>query len=699
MGIETSSSIPGDCIGQHVLEAADISSFTLVGDEEEENLDNAFEPLTAGSAYPRNGFFALDATPLHTDNLDMACIWHTFSMDLYRDHKMLDLVIDDEEDVNQALFLSTSRSTAYPSPSPTVTSSPTISTLTLAINEPMFNPFSTEMLITRFALVTCGILSIKDGHNENPWRTMLLPMSFGVPALHHAILCLSAFHASRADKRFRITGLQQMQKSIRYLSNQLSTMRRDAALATTLVLAFSESWNEETSTGIRHLKGARALVTQAIANHKVEADFDEMERLKFLRNTWVYIDVIARITALDDDDLENLDALFAPVYGPDSQVGELDPLMGCAGELFPLLGKVANLVREIRRSTGSSPRIVSKAAALKVDILKWMPPTDLRVPQDQSIEVAHTLSTAEAYRWSALLFLYQAVPMIATESPCLLAERILFHLVSVPLTSRVIIIQIFPLLVAGCELTHRDNRLLVKERWASMTQRMAIGNLDRCSDVVDEVWTRRDEISRLTEDQNQTLMHGEEADELSSTAECGNGLNRSLPCPNAGRPDQVYRLPSDAVTNIANYVTVQGHGPLADCDGRLGMGWYASLSTHVYSILMLSSLAWLKHEFTLRMPSTGSCCDLAGVELDGCFSCSTFLLRAPRLKGIARCMYMPAGYLGFDTNGRSVEFGAHPCVRCITIRFKGHQVEERSVLRVQHSSQCLRCGHNLHCLM
>lgn len=537
-----------------------------MGDKEEADAKDDFEPVTARTGYPYGSSPALDGASLYTGNFDIACTWHRPLIFPYPDHEMLDSFVKrvgdgEEQVVSQDRTLSPIWSVAYPSPSPSASSCSSSSTVNLAITEPIFNPFSTEMLITRFASETCGILSIKDGHSENPWRTMLLPMSFGVPALHHAILCLSAFHASREDKRFRITGLKQMQKSIRYLSSQLRTMRRDAALATTLVLAFSESWNEETSTGIQHLKGARALVTQAIANHEANADFAEMERLKFLRNTWVYMDVIARITALDDDDLENLDTLFAPVYGPEGQVEELDPLMGCAWELFPLLGKVANLVREIRRTTGNSPRMVSKAAALKVEILRWRAPTELRVPQDESIEVAHTLSTAEAYRWSALLFLYQAVPMIATQSPSVLAERILFHLVSVPLTSRVIIIQIFPLLVAGCEVAHEDNRLLVKERWASMTQRMTIGNLDRCSDVVHEVWTRRDEIARLIQDEEkQTSMQDEIADELPFPTGSGIVFSPPTPCPNIVRPDQLHRRFSEPVFDIADSITVRGYG-------------------------------------------------------------------------------------------------------------------------------------------
>ena len=545
-------------------------AYTLPDDEEEDCIDD----LDIEAATTVKSCFSLESSPtfddmlLQSGNIDVTNSWHGPLVYPYQDHDMLDPFnegMDDEiEEIDDGGRLSHHWPMAYPSPSPSESSSSSngsMMTLSTLHKRPNLNPFGTEMLIARFASETCGILSIKDGQNENPWRTMLLPMSLGVPALHHAILCLSAFHASRQDKRFRIAGLKHMQKSIHFLSNQLGTMRRDVALATTLVLAFSESWNEETSTGIRHLKAARTLVTQAVANNSVDADLEELERLKFLRNTWVYMDVIARITAADCDDLENLDSLFAPVYGPEGQNEELDPLMGCASRLFPLIGDVANLVREIRRLTSTSPRIVSRAADLKVKILKWRAPPHLRVPQDESIEVAHALNTAEAYRWSAVLFLFQAVPMIATEAPAVLAEKILYHLVSVPLTSRVTIIQIFPLLVAGCEMTSEDNRMLVKDRWASMTSRMTIGNLDRCSDVVDEVWARRDKIGQLTVDENdRAAVYDVVTDELPFPLRRGSTLSSTASRPSIVRPDQLYRQASEGEFDVDRSVTVRGYG-------------------------------------------------------------------------------------------------------------------------------------------
>jgi hypothetical protein len=85
--------------------------------------------------------------------------------------------------------------------------------------QPEVQAGSPEILMLQFDKQTCGILSVKDGPTENPWRTLIWPLTTGI-----------------------------------------EKMRTDTALATTLVLAFSESWDQHISTGIEHLRGARILV-------------------------------------------------------------------------------------------------------------------------------------------------------------------------------------------------------------------------------------------------------------------------------------------------------------------------------------------------------------------------------------------------------------------------------------------------------
>ncbi|RDW67009.1 putative acriflavine sensitivity control protein ACR-2 [Coleophoma crateriformis] len=376
---------------------------------------------------------------------------------------------------------------------------------------------SPEMLMLRFDKQTCGILSVKDGPTENPWRTLIWPLARDSPALYHAIASMTAFHTSKERPALRVDGMEHMRSSIRSLATGIDKMRTDTALATTLVLAFSESWDQHISTGIEHLRGAKILVNQALIKHnKRNLVGDDLARLKFLCNTWVYMDVIARLTSVDDDEYTDFDNLLAPLYYGNTT--EIDPLMGCASTLFPLIGRAAMLCRRVCRTESNSIAVVSQANQIKESIEQWQPGTSFERPEDPTSEIQHALQTAEAYRYATLLYLHQAVPEIPSLTSAQLAKKVLVYLATVPLSSRLVIVQIYPLLAAGCEAWEKEDRQWVEERWQSMAQRMWIGNIDRCWEVIQEVWNRRDTVERQREQRQrdraslrpgERMMHSE----------------------------------------------------------------------------------------------------------------------------------------------------------------------------------------------
>ena len=316
--------------------------------------------------------------------------------------------------------------------------------------QPEVQAGSPEMLMLRFDKQTCGILSIKDGPTENPWRTLVWPLARDSPALYHAIASMTAFHTSKERPALRVDGMEHMRRSIRSLATGIEKMRTDTALATTLVLAFSESWDQHISTGIEHLRGAKILVNQALISHQKRAvSGDDLARLKFLCNTWVYMDVIARLTSVDEDDATDFDHDNVLFPFNDTFLGttpEIDPLMGCAATLFPLIGRAANLCRKVRKVVTNSIAIISQANSLKESIEQWQPPPGAAFerPEDPSAEIQHALQTAEAYRYATLLYLHQAIPEIPSPTSAQLAKKVLIYLATVPLSSRLVIVQILP---------------------------------------------------------------------------------------------------------------------------------------------------------------------------------------------------------------------------------------------------------------
>lgn len=415
------------------------------------------------------------------------------------------------------------RSPSNPRPSqPSSPVEPRDDPFNVIYRQPEVQAGSPEMLMLRFDKQTCGILSIKDGPTENPWRTLVWPLARDSPALYHAIASMTAFHTSKVSPALRVDGMEHMRRSIRSLATGIEKMRTDTALATTLVLAFSESWDQHISTGIEHLRGAKILVNQALISHqKRKLTGDDLARLKFLCNTWVYMDVIARLTSVDDEEslefghddaLWPFSASLSPA-SPTSTNTELDPLMGCAGTLFPLIGRVANLCRRVRKVASNSIAIISQAIELKEAIEQWKAPSASAFdrPEDPTSEIQHGLQTAEAYRFATLLYLHQAVPEIPSLSSAQLAKKVLVYLATVPLSSRLVIVQIYPLLAAGCEAWDTEDREWVESRWSAMAARMWIGNIDRCWEVQQEVWSRRDAAWKMKMEKEMRRRPGQDA--------------------------------------------------------------------------------------------------------------------------------------------------------------------------------------------
>lgn len=358
--------------------------------------------------------------------------------------------------------------------------------------EPKFAPESSEMLLMRFDRRTCGILSVKDGISENPWRTLVWPLAKEAPSLYHAICALAAFHCSKEDPQLRVSGMDHMRRSIHTLAMDIRTMRTDTALATTLALTFAESWDRQTSNGIQHLRGAKILVSQALANQRqLSTRRSDVARLRFLYNTWIYTAVIARLTSVQEGGFDELP--LPSDQSPSNRVHEIDPLLGCAATLFPLIGRVADLVQKVCSTSTNSIAVISQAIELKTLIEQWEPPKYFEPPEDPTSDIQHSFQTAQAYRWATLLHLHNAVPEIPSESAGELAKRVLVLLATVPLSSRTIVVQIFPLLAASCEIDNEEDRHWVRQRWAAMQTRLMIGNIDRCLEVIHAVWSRRDE--------------------------------------------------------------------------------------------------------------------------------------------------------------------------------------------------------------
>lgn len=379
-------------------------------------------------------------------------------------------------------------------------------------------------LVTRlFQSQTCIVMSVKNDWEDNPWRSLIWPLTKTNPELRHALNAMTCLQCSKLKPELHTRGLDHLGQAVAGLRQSLAkgTIRVDAALATTIALSLARTWEApRTTTDTEYINEARVLLKQAIDN----IDFETLspkhrKRLSFLANTWVYIDVISRLSSWNiSDDIDTELIINCKVLRNNLQQPTIDPLLGCAADLFPLIGKAADLVRRIWRDEDrcNSPTLVARAAELMRSAEDWKAQIDLTSHEEPSNVVSDAVQTAEAFRWALILMLRQAIPALpGFRSREQIAQKILVYLATVPAASGAICVHMFPLLIAGCEVSETENRTWVSERWRLMSSRLISGIVDRCVEMTEEAWRRRDKQER---------PHGELVDSASQGHSDGTAL-------------------------------------------------------------------------------------------------------------------------------------------------------------------------------
>lgn len=356
-----------------------------------------------------------------------------------------------------------------------------------------------DMMEYVFLTHTCKILSIHDDPAANPWRSIMWPLAQKSVPVRHAICAMACFHMSKYHPGLQVHGMEHVQRAVSILCKDIdsNTLDLEESLATNIAISIAEGWNYRHSLGgSNYLENSRTMMRAIIFRKNVrEIQFDELERLRFFFNTWLYIDSLARFTTrshmpFDEECVSACNQIF---FNNEQMI---DPLMGCATAMFPMLGRLADLIRRVRtqpKPSFNSLKVISEATELRREFENWTSPLNLDSIDDPASTLTDSIQIAEAYRWAALLLLAQTAPEVPSRrSFNEIARKVFTYLATIPVTSHTAIVQIFPLMTAGCEAQGED-REWVRQRWAHISQRMLHGITDRLVKVTEETWSRRDE--------------------------------------------------------------------------------------------------------------------------------------------------------------------------------------------------------------
>jgi hypothetical protein len=228
--------------------------------------------------------------------------------------------------------------------------------------------------------------------------------------------------------------------------------------------------------------------------------------MRFLYNTWLYLDVLSSLSSGDEPC--SIRFKGSPSSSPASPLSdrcssgsfslenEIDSLLGCAGGLFPLIARVSNVSNRLsdRVVVGDDVKFIEDGIAVRDELLDWQPPdiNVLHASQDEHCSLEDIVATAEVYRHTALLHLYRAFPPFGRDIPHL-ADNILTSLLLIPKESGSLCIHIWPLMAAGCEQTDPAKRHLVHIRFEEIREKLKVANVDQAIKVLEEVWKRKDQ--------------------------------------------------------------------------------------------------------------------------------------------------------------------------------------------------------------
>lgn len=156
------------------------------------------------------------------------------------------------------------------------------------------------------------------------------------------------------------------------------------------------------------------------------------------------------------------------------------------------MSRVANRLTD-KIITEAEVPFISEAIQIRDELCQWAPPSSeiLHASSDVLCSLDDIITTADAYRRTALLHLYRAFPPLGKDVDRL-ADEILNQILHIPKESGSLCIHIWPLMAAGCEQADPSRRAQVRSRFEHMRTLLMVANVDSAIDLMEEVWKKRD---------------------------------------------------------------------------------------------------------------------------------------------------------------------------------------------------------------
>lgn len=365
---------------------------------------------------------------------------------------------------------------------------------------PQLQTTNDKALMNHYSTIVSSILSRRSS-SSNPYNHYLLPMAQSNDLVLHCILALSANHWRKLQPVLGSRGLYHQSKATSALAKLLPHVDKqsaDIALVASLLLCMTELFDGTSEGWKLHLKGAkRLLITLMTQQGEVMTG-----HYKFLLRLARFLDSAAttstcRPPLIGDEEAEAA-ALHRLSFSPDE---EDSAVYGIPKELFHLLDRVNTLAdkRKTRVDRASEAAFRDEAQQVEERINHWSYEYGgmSRAVYNMSPNGDDVLHAAVAFENAVRLRLHQVVEGYELTDPKIeqCVNGILDSVQKIRYGSPLEACVLFPLVMAGGACGKYEQRLIIQDRLLVMERTCGFGYVYNARDLVERVWSRRDETA------------------------------------------------------------------------------------------------------------------------------------------------------------------------------------------------------------
>ncbi|TVY29867.1 L-arabinose-responsive transcription regulator [Lachnellula hyalina] len=383
---------------------------------------------------------------------------------------------------------------------------------------------SRRALVDHFCNVLSHLIVFKED-NGNPFRQLVLPLSHASSPVMNAIFALSSAHLEYRGIEIEEKSLTFHNRALQGLAqliDQNDEERREEVLGAIVLLVYYEVLVQRGSSNMvtGHLKGAMTIMK---AGPQVTSPTS-----LFLERAFRFYDVIAALShgTPPNTTTQPCASPFPSSSGPESPLSSVDTLLGLSTDLWPIIHRLSHLLSfknsiEVAIAAGETSKaavlrteLENASQAIELALTTWKPTMkpgsieeeEEKSPQDAankcamgSARMQSILNNAEAYRNSALVYLYRTIhshprnhPLVQNHAhlsllACSIVVKCAENCHNGPMSA-----LLWPLFVASCEAITEEDRGMALSSFVGTERRQGMNNIMRTWEVVREVWHRAD---------------------------------------------------------------------------------------------------------------------------------------------------------------------------------------------------------------